>query len=91
MYSSVFIPISTPLPAMLSPGQGQAGGSRWGARLGPSCPAALSCPQALWGCAGPGLVEVPWCSQHSLSVLPGTVGPYWPKTAGRPIVPRWPP
>lgn len=74
-----------------APGQGQAGGSDWGARLGPSCPAALSCPRALWGCAGPGLLQVLWCSWHSPFVPAGTAGPYWPKPAERSIVPRRPP
>lgn len=68
MYLSVFIPISHPSQPCSAPGR---------ARLGPSCPAALSCPQALWGCAGPGLVEVPWAfpaqsicpSRHCGSIL----------------------
>lgn len=61
-------------------------GPGWAQAVQQLCPAPRHC----WGCAGPALVEVPWCSRHSPSVPPGTVGPSWPKTAGRSIVPRWP-
>lgn len=90
MYLSVFIPISTPSQPCSALGRARLGGPTgepgWAQAVQQLCPAPRHC----WGCAGPALVEVPWCSRHSPSVPPGTVGPSRPKTAGRSIVPRWP-
>lgn len=65
---------------------GPTGEPGWAQAVQQLCPAPRR-----YGAVWPWTGEVPWCSQHSLSVLPGTVGPYWPKTAGRSIVPRWSP
>lgn len=91
MCLSIFIPISTLLPAMLSPWVG----SGWGDLTGE--PGWAQAVQQL--CPAPGhygaLLALDWWKVHSVSgtvyLPPGAVGPYWPKTAGRSIVPRWPP